>query len=196
VPERVDNDSMPMTEPHAAPIFDTGPHPMPMAQREATKPQPVVNRNPWFDPMFATERAEPMPYGESTDNTDLLTATAAIEREPARQPAPAHPVAVPSQYQFLKAWKLLTVLSAVWLVAGAVGLGLYYWWFTSMDKTWVEVVVLLYTMISVVAALLLSLRDGKPVQSAAAIAVMTAPFASTMAAGALYGMFAVGWLSP
>lgn len=186
---------MPMTEPHAAPIFDTGPHPTPLTPRNGTRPPPVINRNPAFDPVLATEQQQ-SPAGGSADDTDVLTASAALDRQRQRPSEAALPVAVPGQYQFLKAWKLLTVLCGVWLVAGAAGLGLYYWWFHSMDKTWVEVAVLMYTLGCVVAALLLSLRDGKPVQSAASIAVMTAPFASGMAAAALYGLFAVGWLSP
>jgi hypothetical protein len=41
-----------------------------------------------------------------------------------------------------------------------------------------------------------SLPDQRPGLSATSLAVLTAPFASVMAAGALYGMFAFGWVSP
>ena len=87
-------------------------------------------------------------------------------------------------------------MCGVGLVAGGVGLGLYYWWFQSEDKSWTEVAVLIYVVACVVGALLVSLPDQRPVLSATSIAVLTAPCASAVAAGALYGMFAYGWLSP
>lgn len=180
---------MPLTEPHAAPIFDTGPHPQPMTPREGAEPQPVVNRNPWFDPMFASVDPDPP---ASAEPTEVLVA----ERESEPETVSAHPVAVPSHYQYLKIWKFLTVLAGAWLMAGSVGLGLYYWWFQSPDKTWVEVTVLLYVLVCGVGALLISLAENKPMLSATSIAVLTAPFASGSAAAALYGMIAFGWVSP
>lgn len=178
MPERADTGAMPMTQPHEAPIFDTGPHPTPMTPRAGSE-----QRNPWFDP----QPSHVEPVVDIFAPTDVLVA----EREP--QPSvPAQPVAVPSQYQYLKVWKLITVLCGVWLVAGAVGLGLYYWWFRAPDKTWVEVSVLMYVMASVVGALLVSLPDQRPGLSATSLAVITAPFASGLAAGALYAAFAFG----
>jgi len=196
VSERADTGSFPMTEPHEAPIFDTGPHPVPMAAREEVR---RGHRNPWFDSTYAPAHAEPVQ--DIFAPTDLLIA----EREPEagkeqsgkdQAGPPAHPVAVPGQYQFLKAWKLISVLCGVWLVAGAIGLGLYYWWFQSPDKTWTEVTVLMYVIVAGVVALLVSLPDQRPVLSATSLAVLTAPFASGMGAAALYGMFAFGWLTP
>jgi hypothetical protein len=179
VPDRADTGSMPLTEPHEAPIFDTGPHPQPITPR-------ATNSNPWFDPTHAE------PVDDIFGPTDVLLA----EREGRQTSEPAHPVVVPGQYQFLKVWKLITVLCGVWLIAGALGLGLYYWWFRAPDKTWVEVSVLMYVIVSVVGALLVSLPDQRPGLSATSIAVLTAPFASVMAAGVLYGAFAFGWVSP
>ena len=189
VPDRADTGAFPMTEPHEAPIFDTGPHPTPMAAREDPK---RVNHNPWFDSTYAPAHVEPL--DDIFAPSDLLVAER--EPEPVRDAAAAHPVVVPGQYQFLKAWKLITVLLAVWVVAGAIGLGLYYWWFRAPDKTWVEVSVLMYVIVSMVGALLVSLPDQRPGLSAASMAVLTAPFASVMAAGALYGMFAFGLVTP
>ena len=192
MPDRLDTGSMPLTEPHAAPIFDTGPHPQPMMPRDSG-PQPVVNRNPWFDPIFASEYPGPPP---SSEPTDVLVAERVPEVTPEPAAVAAHPVVVPGQYQYLKVWKLLTVLWGTWLVAGAIGLGLYYWWFQSTDKAWTEVTVLLYVMVCVVGALLVSLADHRPVLSATSIAVLTAPFASGVAAAVLYGMFVFGWVKP
>lgn len=173
---------MPLTQPHEAPIFDTGPHPSPMTPRAGAEP-----RNPWFDP----QPAHVEPVDDIFAPTDVLVA----EREP-QVSVPAQPIVVPSRYQYLKAWKLITVLCGVWLIAGAIGLGLYYWWFRAPDKTWVEVSVLMYVLVSVVGALLVSLPDQRPGLSATSIAVITAPFASGVAAGVLYAAFAFGWVSP
>jgi hypothetical protein len=204
VSDRLDTGSLPLTEPHAAPIFDTGPHPQPMTPREGTEPQPVVNDNPWFDPIFGSVDPDPP---ASSDETDVLVAEREVaerevaerevaEREAEPPAAPAHPVAVPGQYQYLKIWKFLTVLCGTWLVSGAVGLGLYYWWFHSTDKTWIEVTVLLYVLVCGLGASLLSLAENKPMLSGTAIAVLTAPFASGVGAAALYGAIAFGWVSP
>ena len=132
--ERADTGAMPLTQPHEAPIFDTGPHPTPLKSRAG-----AGHRNPWFDPDFSPAQAAPV--------VDIFAPTdVPVDKpEPAAAVA-AHPMAVPGQYQFLKAWKLITALLAVWLVAGVIGLGLYYWWFRAPDKTWVEVSVLMYTL--------------------------------------------------
>ena len=178
MPDRPDTGAMPLTQPHWAPIFDTGPHPEPMAPRADAKP--------------AKEPAKvPAP-------TDVLLAERQWTPEPGpeRVAVPAHPVAVPGQYQFLKIWKLVSVLCGVWVVAAAIGLGLYFWWFQSPDKTWVEVSVLMYVIVCVLSALLLSLPDQRPMLSATAIAVLTAPCAAGVAAAVLYGMFVFGWVSP
>ena len=169
---------MPMTEPHAAPIFDTGPHPTPMTPRAGTEPKPADNSNPWLQPV-----------------DDIFAPVDVLVAERDAEPG-ATPVVVPGQYQYLKAWKLMAALSTVWLVAGVVGLGLYYWWFRAPDKTWVEVSVLMYVIVCVVGALLVSLPGRRPGMSAISIAVLTAPFASGVAAGVLYGAFALGWVSP
>jgi hypothetical protein len=182
--ESADTGSMPMTQPHEAPIFDTGPHPVPLAK---SKP----DRNPWFDPVAAPAHAEPV--DDLFAPTDVLLA----EREAASaaRSEPVSPMAVPGQYHFLKVWQLLAVLGATWVIAAAVGGGMYYWWFQAQTKTWAEVGVLMYVLVAVVAALLVSLADQRPTLSATSIAVLTAPFASGLGAAALYVSVVFGWVS-
>ncbi|EUA22737.1 hypothetical protein I552_7228 [Mycobacterium xenopi 3993] len=45
------------------------------------------------------------------------------------------PVIVPGRYYFLKWWKLALLVGAVWVVAAPIGLGLFYWWYHSINKT-------------------------------------------------------------
>ena len=172
-PDRLDTGALPVTEPHPAPIFDTGPHPEPIHMFDA--PATVA-------PQSAVALADP------PARDDVETA------EP--PPAPAQPVAVPGQYQHLKWWKFMLLTLGVWAVAAAVGVGLYYWWFHSVDKTWVDFSVLLYAIVCMVSALVVSMVEQRPTLSATAIAIMSAPFASGLAAAALYGMYVFGWLAP
>ena len=76
-----------------------------------------------------------------------------------------------------------------WIVAAAIGLGLYYWWFHSFDKTPPVFVVLLFVIVCTVGALLIAMVQNKPLMSALAVALMSAPLASTAAAAALYGVY-------
>ena len=58
------------------------------------------------------------------------------ERRPNRSlPSPHEPRRVPATDQYLKRWTFVLVVAGVWIVAAAIGLGLYYWWFHSIDKT-------------------------------------------------------------
>ena len=81
------------------------------------------------------------------------------------------------------------VVAAVWFVAAAIGLGLYYWWFNSINKTPAVFIVLVYLVMCIVAALIAAMVQDKPPMSALAIALMSAPFASTVAASVLYGVY-------
>ena len=74
-------------------------------------------------------------------------------------------------------------------MAAAVGLGLYYWWFHSINKTPAVFIVLVYLVMCTVAALIAAMVQDKPLMSALAIALMSAPFASTAAAAVLYGVY-------
>ncbi|HET9877280.1 MAG TPA: hypothetical protein VFQ37_16220 [Mycobacterium sp.] len=154
--------SLPETEPHPAPVFDTGPHPQPLAASSIAL-------------------AEPSDLDVSASEADT---------------PPAHPrsvlaasVVVPSQYHFLKWWKLVLVLAAVWVPAAGVGVGLFSWWYSLVDKTPAVFVVLVYVVVCTVAGLLLAMVEGRPLVSALAIAVMTAAFGSMVAAAPLYGHY-------
>jgi hypothetical protein len=81
------------------------------------------------------------------------------------------------------------VLSPVWVAAAAAGVGFYYWWFHSMDKTWPVFVVLVFVIGCMVAALLLAMAGRRPLIAALAIALMSAPFAAGVGALPVYGTY-------
>ena len=108
---------------------------------------------------------------------------------------PAQPAVVPGVAQYLSRWTFVFVVAGVWLIAAAAGLGLYYWWFHSPDKTLPVFVVLVYLVACIVGSLLTAMIQGKPVFSAVAIALMASPLASTSAAAVLYGGYVFGWIS-
>jgi hypothetical protein len=141
------------------PTWDTGPF---LAQPDPVKP--LV--------------AEPGPSASETDD---------IDSEPI--PALAHPVAVPGAYQNLKRWVFVLVVAGVWIVAAAIGVGLFYWWYHAFDKTPPVFVVMLYLGVCTLASLLTAMVENKPKVSALSIALMSAPLASTAAAAALYGFY-------
>jgi hypothetical protein len=55
-------------------------------------------------------------------------------------------------------------------------------------------VLLVYIVFGTVAALLVAMVQNKPLVSAVAIALMSAPLASTAAAAALYGAYVFHWI--
>ncbi len=83
----------------------------------------------------------------------------------------------------------MLVVAAVWIVAAAIGLGLYFWWYHSINKTPAVFIVLIYLVMCTVAAMLASMVQGRPSVSALAIALMSAPLASMVAAAVLYGVY-------
>lgn len=93
------------------------------------------------------------------------------------------------QYQFLKWWQLALVLLAVWIPAAGIGLGLFSWWYALADKTPAVFVVLVYAVVCMVAGLIVAMVGEKPLVSAVAIALMSAVFASAVAAAPLYGHY-------
>jgi hypothetical protein len=179
--ESVDTGALPMTEPHPAPFFDTGPHPEPLVSYDADE----------FD---FTPPADSVPFRRIADADVHVDLSSAVTSEPL--PKPAHPIAVPGQFQFVRRWKFALLLAGVWIAAEAIGAGLYYWWFQSIDKTWPDACVLLYVIVCVVAALLVSMTETRPMLSALAVGLMVAPFASACGAALLYGAYAFGWLPP
>ena len=168
----MDTGSLPMTEPHHAPIFDTGPHP------------------------------EPLHYGEFeaadyTPPTEWTSSAMPVRIAAADTTAAAHsPEAAPGQLQFVTRWKFALLTAGVWLVAAALGAGLYYWWFHAFDKTWPDAGALLLVIVCVVAALLVSMAEARPMVSALSLALMSAPCAAAWGAALLYGSYAFGWVAP
>jgi len=107
----------------------------------------------------------------------------------------AQPVVVPSTYQFVKRWKFALIVAGVWLVAGAVGLGFYYWWYIAMDKTLPVFGILLYLAVCMVASVMVSMVPNRPQVTALAIALMAAPLASMAAAAVLHGAYFFEWIA-
>ena len=134
-----------------------------------------------------TPSEEPTSPFTPTFTGQLPTLTDEPPSEPL--PAPAQQPVAPSEDQYLKRWTFVFVVAAVWFVAAAIGLGLYYWWFNSINKTPAVFIVLVYLVMCIVAALIAAMVPDKPSMSALAIALMSAPFASMVAASVLYGVY-------
>jgi hypothetical protein len=114
---------------------------------------------------------------------------AAIDEAPSESlPAPDEQPVVPGEEQYLKRLTFVAVVAAVWVVAAVVGLGMYYWWFHSLNKTPAVFIVLVYLVMCIVAGLIAAMQD-RPRMAALGIALMSAPFASTAAAAVLYGVY-------
>lgn len=173
--ERVETESMPLTEPYK-PTFDTG-----MQQRaepEHIEPEPPRSRRG-----FLRRRHE-----DSTDEPPsgiMPTAYADTEAPPSeRLPILGHDL-------YLAWWKFVVILLMVWIPAGAVGVGLFYWWShdPSAHKTAVVFAVLAYVVMCTVAGLILAMVPDRPLVSVVAIALLSAVFASTVGAAPAYGKF-------
>lgn len=144
--------------------------------------------------------------GEPTTHWTPLFDTGALEAQPITptepptenpsEPLPTFvaPESVPGTDQYLKRWKFALVVAGVWTVAAVIGLALYEWWFQSVDKTGPVYVLLVYLVVCTVAGLLVAMVQNKPLVSAVAIALMSAPLASTAAAAALYGAYVFHWI--
>jgi hypothetical protein len=104
-------------------------------------------------------------------------------------PAPAQSEVVPGTYQCLKRWAFILVVAGVWIVAAPIGLGLYYWWFHSLDKTPTVFVVLIFLMVCTVGSVLIAMVNNKPLVAALAIALMSAPLAAMGGAAVLHGLY-------
>jgi hypothetical protein len=131
-----------------------------------------------------TEPHVPAFTGELTAQRDPVAAP--VEEV---QPAPARPVVLPGEYQYLKRWTFVCVVAGVWIVSACIGWGLYYWWFHSIDKTPPVFVVLVYLVVAIVASLITAMVQNKPLVSAVAVALMSAPFAAVAAAAVLHGIY-------
>lgn len=196
-----EDESSPGTAPFV-PDFDTGAHSQPLetpaAETEATGPTtdemaalgaskrndlPNLTAIAAEHPNTTTGDAPPRePLAEQPITPDPAPGPEAL-------PAPAHSVTVPGRYFYLKWWKLVLVVAGVWIVAAAIGLGLFSWWYHSVDKTPALFVVLVYVVACTVGGMMLAMVPGKPLLSALAIAVVSAVFASLAAAAPLYGHY-------
>lgn len=151
----------------------------------------------WHPPRVQPEStngdAEPDPQAEPTEPfTPTFTGQVpALTDEAPSEPlsAPDEQLVVPGEEQYVKRWTFVAVTAVVWVVAAAIGLGLYYWWFHSINKTPAVFIVLVYLVMCIVAGLIAAMVQGKPLLSALSIAAMSAPFASTAAAAVLYGVY-------
>ena len=183
--DRVDTASLPKTEPYT-PTFETGAHHKP--EPELIEPEPPAPRRRWW------RRRSDTPAAEIADNpadSPVPVASAATADAPPNGSPHVSSITVPGRYQYLKWWKFILMLLAVWVPAAAIGAGLFYWWShdNSKNKTAVVFVVLVYVVVCTVAGLMLAMVPDRPLVSALAIAMISAVFASVVAAAPLYGAF-------
>lgn len=183
----LDTGSLPQTEPYL-PTFDTGVHHK--AEPELIEPQPAAPRRRWW-----RRRSDPVATEAVADEQASEPAEAEQAAADATQSGPLHPpapsITVPGRYHYLKGWQFILMLLAVWVPAGGIGAGLFYWWThdNSAHKTPVVFVVFVYIVVSTVAGLMLAMVSDRPLVSALAIAMISAVFASVVAAAPLYGAF-------
>jgi hypothetical protein len=170
-----DRESHPGTQPFV-PDFDTGSHSKPGTEPSALDPSPPKLEEPPENP-------------SATADSQVTSAT--VGAPPSEPITPVPSVTVPGRYYYLKWWKLVLVIVGVWIAAAPIGAGLFHWWTQdrSLHKTPVVFVVLVYVVVCTVGGLMLEMVAGRPLVSALAIAVMSAPFASVAAAAPFYGAF-------
>ena len=178
--ERVETESMPLTEPYK-PAFDTGMHQK--VEPELIEPDPPPRRRRWWHRRSDAAEKPGQPVGGLTPG--------AYTDAPPSESIPTSSIAVPDRYQYIRWWQFVLMLLAVWIPAGAIGAGLFYWWShdASRHKTEVVFVVLAYVVVSTVAGLILAMVADRPLVSALAIALLSAVFASVVAAAPVYGKF-------
>jgi len=166
------------------PTFDTGSFSAPMPTRPTAARESTLTLDP--EQAQAGDR-EPLAYRAFDPETGSAPAVV----------PPAQPLVVPGSYQFLKRWAFALVVAAVWVVAAPIGAALYYWWVgdADLDKTWPVYGVLLYLIVCTVVSLLFAMVQNRPMVAALAIALMSAPLASTAGAAALYGAYVFGWIT-
>jgi len=88
----------------------------------------------------------------------------------------------------LRRWAFLLELAAVWVVGAAAGVGLYRWWYVSLDKTPAVVALGMFLMVCTLGALLLSLARPSPPVGGLALAVLSAPVAAVAGAAVVHGL--------
>lgn len=190
----------PTTEPHPAPIFDTGPHPgplQPLQAQESSADGSSAADHPIAEEPVA-EAAPEMPVPQAFSESENVDTDAFLRSVTGHLPPvviAAQPVAVPGSYQFVKRWHFGLILAGVWVLAAAAGLGFYFWWYTSLDKTLPVFGILLYVVAAMVAGLLISMIPNRPQLTALAIVLMAVPCASVAAAAVLHGAYYFEWIA-
>ena len=190
----------PTTEPHPAPIFDTGPHPgplQPLQAQESSADGSSAADHPIAEEPVA-EAAPKMPVTQAFSESENVDTDAFLRSVTGHLPPvviAAQPVAVPGSYQFVKRWHFGLILAGVWVLAAAAGLGFYFWWYTSLDKTLPVFGILLYVVAAMVAGLLISMIPNRPQLTALAIVLMAVPCASVAAAAVLHGAYYFEWIA-
>jgi hypothetical protein len=176
---------MPLTEPYK-PSFDTGVHQR--AEPELIEPVPPPRRRRWWHRRSDAPATEPA--DEQVGSFPPAAYTATTDAPPSEE-LPASSSALPGRYEYVRWWQFLLMLLTVWVPAAAVGAGLFYWWSHdgSRHKTAVVFVVLIYVVGCTVAGLILAMVPDRPLVSAVAIALISAVFASVVAAAPVYGAF-------
>ncbi|OAN32605.1 hypothetical protein [Mycolicibacterium iranicum] len=106
----------------------------------------------------------------------------------------AQPIVVPGIPQFVGRGRFLLVVVGMWLAGAAAGAGLYYWWFQSLDKAMPVFAVLVFVVACIVGSLLTAMVQERPNIAAMSLALMSAPLAAALGAGALYASLALGWI--
>ena len=147
-----------------------------------------------FVPNFDDTGSQPVPHVAEPAAAPAPPAPAEVPEkdggeDAGAEAAPVQSVTVPGRYQYLKWWKLVLVLLGVWALVAEAGLGLFYWWYHSIDKTPALFTVLVYVVACAVGGVLLAMVQGRPLISALSLAVMSGPFASLIAAAPLYGYY-------
>jgi hypothetical protein len=181
-----DRASHPGTEPFV-PDFDTGEDSVPFVPNwDDTDSHEFAPLGKSGKPEKSEEPGKPESEGEPAKEGE--GPSPAADQDSATESA-AVPVTVPGRYQSLNWWKLVLVILGVWIAAAQVGLGLFYWWYHTIDKTGPVYMVLVYVVACTVAGVILAMVQGRPMISALALAVMSGPFASVAAAAPLYGYY-------
>lgn len=176
----------------AAPISEAVPEPV---------SEPVVEPLPEAVPELDAELAsvaEPQPFSQAfseLENVDTDTFLRTVNGHVLPATGPAQPIVVPSSYLFVKRWKFALIVAGVWLLAAGAGLGCYYWWYTSLDKTLPVFGILVFIGGCAVAGILVSLVPDRPQVTGLAIALMSAPLAATAAAAVLHGAYFFEWVA-
>ena len=147
-----------------------------------------------YVPIFTGEfAAQPGSVQMLAAEREPFEVPAALETapEPPTGPLPSlvQPETVPGSYQYLKRWRFALVVAGVWILGAACGLGLYHWWFHSLSKTPSVFVVLVFLIVCTVGSLVAAMVSNKPLVSALAIGLMSAPLAATIAAAVLHGLY-------